>query len=197
MKLPLVIASTLVIAASAFAPVQQQRSSSVRLNAWISEQVGIVAPTNFFDPLGLSKNKSDAVMIHHRESELKHGRVAMAACLGWYLTAGGVHPAFNSELSSDPIKAMVELPLVGWMQIVFTCGAVEWLAEKIKERPGYEPGDLLGAAYWVDNSDAGWVDYQNKELTNGRLAMLAFMGIFVQDLYFGDYGDEIFKSLVK
>ena len=197
MKLPLLTGFALAATTTAFAPVQQQRSSSVRLNAWINEKVGIVAPTNFFDPLGLSKNKSDQVMKHYRESELKHGRVAMAACLGWYLTAGGVHPAFDSKLSSDPIEAMTQLPLLGWMQIVFACGAVEWLAEKIKERPGYEPGDLLGSAYWVDNSDAGWVDYQNKELTNGRLAMLAFMGIFVQDLYFHDYGDEIFKGLVK
>jgi hypothetical protein len=46
----------------------------------------------------------------------------MAACLGWYLNAGGVHPAFNSELSNDPLKAMVELPLVGWLQFVLGCG---------------------------------------------------------------------------
>lgn len=155
MKLPLLTGFALAATTTAFAPVQQQRSSSVRLNAWINEKVGIVAPTNFFDPLGLSKNKSDQVMKHYRESELKHGRVAMAACLGWYLTAGGVHPAFDSKLSSDPIEAMTQLPLLGWMQIVFACGAVEWLAEKIKERPGYEPGDLPGSAYWVDNSDAG------------------------------------------
>ena len=197
MKLSILVGFTLAAVASAFAPLQQQRTSSVRLNAWISEQVGILAPVNFFDPLGLSKNKSDDVMKHYRESELKHCRVAMAACLGWYVTAGGIHPAFNSELSTDPLQALKELPLLGWMQIFFACGAVEYLAEKIKERPGYQPGDLLGSAYWVDNSDEGWVDYQNKELTNGRLAMLAFFGVLYQDLTFGDYGDEIFKGLVK
>ena len=95
--------------------------------------------------------------------------VAMAACLGWFITAGGVHPAFNSELSSDPLEAAAQLPFVGWLQFILGCGAVEWLTEKIKARPGYVPGDILGAAYWVDNTDAGWVDYQNKELTNGRL----------------------------
>ena len=92
-------------------------------------------------------------MQYYREAELKHGRVAMAACLGWYLDAAGVHPAFNSELSNDPLKAMVELPAVGWLQFVLGCGAIEWLGVQIKNRPGYEPGDLLGAAYWVDNSD--------------------------------------------
>ena len=128
----------------------------------------------------------------YREAELKHGRVAMAACLGWYGTAAGVHPAFNSQLSSDPLKAAQQLPLIGWVQFVLGCGAIEWMAWQIKERPGYNPGDILGAAEWVDNTDEGWVDYQTKELQNGRLAMIAISGIFVQDLFFGKYGDAVF-----
>ena len=148
----------------------------------------------YFDPLGLSKGKDDATMQHYRESELKHGRVAMAACLGWYITAAGVHPAFNSELSSNPLEAAQQLPAVGWVQWFLGCGVAEYVAEKIKERPGYKPGDLLGAAYWVDDSDAGWVDYQNKEINNGRLAMVAFMGILVQAIYYDNYGDMIFKN---
>ena len=67
-------------------------------------------------------------MKYYREAELKHGRVAMAACLGWYLNAGGVHPAFNSELSNDPLKAMVELPAVGWLQFVLGCGGAYKIA---------------------------------------------------------------------
>jgi Chlorophyll A-B binding protein len=97
------------------------------------------------------------------------GPQAMAACLGWYITAGGTHPAFDGTLSSDPLKAAEELPFVAWLQFILGCGAVEWIEQKIKERPGYVPGDILGASYWVDNSDQGWVDYQNKEITNGRL----------------------------
>mmetsp|Transcript_1033 Transcript_1033/g.1591 ORF Transcript_1033/g.1591 Transcript_1033/m.1591 type:complete len:151 (-) Transcript_1033:1132-1584(-) len=147
----------------------------------------------FFDPLGLSNGKSDDVMSMYREAELKHGRVAMAACLGWYITASGVHPAFDSSLSSDPLQAMKELPMVGWAQFVLGCGAIEWLAQQIMKRPGYAPGDILGAGYWVDDSDEGWVDYQNKEINNGRLAMVAFMGIYVQDLFYGEYGDQIFR----
>ena len=176
---------------AAFAPAQQKAQSSA-LSAWKEETVvGITAPMGFFDPLGFSKNKSDSTMQHYREAELKHGRVAMAACLGWYLNAAGVHPAFNSELSNNPLEAAQQLPAVGWLQFVLGCGAIEWLAEKIKDRPGYKSGDLLGAAYWVDDSDEGWVDYQNKEINNGRLAMVAFMGIFVQALYFDNYGDAI------
>jgi light-harvesting complex I chlorophyll a/b binding protein 4 len=156
--------------------------------------VGITPPVGFFDPLGLSSGQSDSTMQLYREAELKHGRVAMAACLGWYITASGVHPAFNSALSSNPLEAAKELAPVGWLQFVLGCGAIEWLAQQIKTRPGYQAGDLLGAAYWVDDSDEGWVDYQNREINNGRLAMLAFMGILVQDLQFGSYGDQIFRS---
>ena len=91
------------------------------------------------------------------------------------------------------------------------------MAWQIKKRPGYKPGDVLGAAEWVDDTDEGWVDYQTKEvrrrhthartdihtltqttslfcmqLQNGRLAMIAISGIFVQDLLFGKYGDAVF-----
>ncbi|GAX14579.1 hypothetical protein FisN_6Lh357 [Fistulifera solaris] len=184
--------------AAAFAPASQTKSSSTVLSAWKDDAVvGKTAPAGYFDPLGLSKNKSDKTMAYYREAELKNGRVAMAACLGWYITAGGTHPAFGGSLSDDPLKAAGELSFVGWLQFIFGCGVIEFLGEKIKERPGYVPGDILGASFWVDNSDEGWVMYQNKELNNGRLAMLAFVGILTQDILYGNYGDMIFKPLVK
>jgi light-harvesting complex I chlorophyll a/b binding protein 4 len=184
--------------AAAFAPSPTTSRSSSALKAWVDEtRIGITAPVGFWDPLGLSKNKSDDVMAYYRESELKHGRVAMAACLGWYITAGGTHPAFNGELSSDPLEAARQLPFVAWLQFILGCGAVEWLTERIKERPGYKPGDVLGSAYWADDSDDLWVGYQNRELSNGRLAMLAIAGIYAQDVLYGQYGDELFRPLVS
>lgn len=39
--------------------------------------VGSSAPLGFFDPLGLSKGADAAKLNKYRESELKHGRVAM------------------------------------------------------------------------------------------------------------------------
>mmetsp|Transcript_46728 Transcript_46728/g.52264 ORF Transcript_46728/g.52264 Transcript_46728/m.52264 type:complete len:197 (-) Transcript_46728:276-866(-) len=195
MKLSIIL--SMVGSAAAFAPVQQQQqksTSSTAVSAWKEETVvGVTAPMGYFDPLGLSKNKPDHIMNAYREAELKHGRVAMAACLGWYLNAAGVHPAFNSSLSNDPLEAAKQLPAVGWVQFVLGCGAIEWLAEKIKDRPGYKPGDVLGAAEWVDDSDEGWVDYQNKEINNGRLAMVAIMGMLTQDIQFHQYGDQIFR----
>ena len=181
--------------AAAFAPAQQAKTSSTSLSAWKDDTVvGITPPVGFFDPLGFSKGKSDETMAYYRESELKHGRVCMAACLGWYITAGGTHPAFGGSLSSDPLEAAQQLPFVGWLQFILGCGAVEWLTEQIKKQPGYVPGDVLGASYWVDSSDEGWVDYQNKELNNGRLAMVAFAGIYTQNVLYGNFGDMIFNK---
>jgi light-harvesting complex I chlorophyll a/b binding protein 4 len=194
MKLSAIVASTLLASSAAFVP-SSSINQKTTLSAWKDDTVvGITAPVGFFDPLGLSVGKSDEMMMGYREAELKHGRVAMAACLGWYVTASGVHPAFNSALSSDPLEAAKQLPVVGWLQFMLGCGAIEWLAQSIKQRPGYKAGDILGAAYWVDDSDEGWVDYQNKEINNGRLAMCAIMGIIVQDLQFGNYGDMIFRK---
>lgn len=189
--------AALIGSAAAFAPASQtQQRPATEMSAWIEEQqVGITAPAGYFDPMGFSKGKSDEVMKFYREAELKHGRVAMAACLGWYVTAGGTHPAFNSSLSSDPLKAAQELPFVGWLQFILGCGAIEWLAQQIAKRPGYVPGDILGTSQWVDNTDESWVSYQNKEINNGRLAMLAFMGIFAQDAMTGEYGDMIFRQV--
>lgn len=185
----------LVVVSVAFAPPAATVKHGDALSAWKDETVvGVTAPVGYFDPLGLSVGKSDEIMAAYREAELKHGRVAMAACLGWYITAAGVHPAFQSTLSSNPLEAAQQLPMVGWLQFVLGCGAIEWLAEQIKDRPGYVPGDVLGASYWVDDSDEGWVDYQNREINNGRLAMVAFMGILVQTLLYGNYGDQIFRN---
>merc|ERR1719199_213634 len=103
MKLSILL--SMVGSAAAFAPAQQIAQSETSLSAWKDETVvGITAPMGFFDPLGFSKGKSEDIMTLYREAELKHGRVAMAACLGWYITASGVHPAFNSSLSSDPLE---------------------------------------------------------------------------------------------
>lgn len=79
--------------------------------------VGASAPLGFFDPLGFSKT-DDATLIKYRESELKHGRVAMLAVLGW-LTQEHFHPLYDGKLSSNPLKAFLEV-LVTTSQLFLT-----------------------------------------------------------------------------
>jgi len=47
--------------------------------------VGSSAPLGFFDPLGLSKGADAAKLNKYRESELKHGRVAMVRGSSFFL----------------------------------------------------------------------------------------------------------------
>jgi len=70
-----VLASFLVSAFSFIAP-----SARVVCNLRMSSDdasflPGATLPFGFFDPLGLSKGKSEGVLIRYRESELKHGRL--------------------------------------------------------------------------------------------------------------------------
>ena len=60
------------------------------LNGWVPDYEafcyglpGSLAPLGDFDPLGFSQGKSLEQMTSYREAELKHGRIAMAATLGW------------------------------------------------------------------------------------------------------------------
>mmetsp|Transcript_27901 Transcript_27901/g.57325 ORF Transcript_27901/g.57325 Transcript_27901/m.57325 type:complete len:90 (+) Transcript_27901:209-478(+) len=85
----------------------------------------------------------------------------------------------------------------GLFQIFVFVGFLEFLGLKIKNYDTYVPGDLLGASELVDNSDGGWLTYQQKELSNGRLAMCAIMGFWFQDLAFGETGDMLFKPMLN
>lgn len=47
-----------------------------------SDMVGASAPLGFFDPMGFSKGPEERLNAY-RESELKHGRTAMLAVVGF------------------------------------------------------------------------------------------------------------------
>ena len=46
-------------------------------------ELGAQAPFGYFDPLGLSKDGDTATFMRRRSTELKHGRVAMLATMGY------------------------------------------------------------------------------------------------------------------
>jgi len=162
--------------------------------------IGATKPMNYFDPLQLSKGKSEAEMNQLREFELKHGRVAMAAVFG-LIVEPRFHPLADSchlGHPTDPILSGVELNVAGKAQILGFCAGVEALNYFIKDGDKYKPGDLLGAAYYVaDEEDELWTSYQEKELNNGRLAMMAFAGFVTQYLLYGNTDDMLFKPMVK
>ena len=99
-----------VLLAAAFGTVsrafQLPRSCSIARNglsmAIVDESMpGQLPPLGFFDPLGLSSKDyvSQKELMRWRESELKHGRIAMLAAIGM-ITAEQWHPVY--ELPFQP-----------------------------------------------------------------------------------------------
>lgn len=95
----------------------------------------------YFDPLGLTDasfwGKSDDFTIGWlRQSEIKHGRVAMAAFVGYCVQSNFVFPwAMTMDGQSFPGTALSPpeqwdaLPLAAKLQIVLFVGFLEWYSE--------------------------------------------------------------------
>lgn len=138
--------------------------------------VGSSAPLGFFDPLGFTKGVGAGTVAKYRESELKHGRVAMLAVFGW-LTQERFHPLYDGKVSGNPLKALYEAPSFGLVQIFVFCGLLELLSLSAEKSSSYKMGDFLGVSSLIkDQSDPAWISFQTRELNNGRLAMFAILG---------------------
>jgi len=144
---------------------------------------GATKPLGYFDPLEFSKGVSDSDIVRFRESELKHGRVGMVSALTIPLIERFDHiPAIHQF---EHLHSSVQLG------IVFSIMAAEVTFMKngwkdpfassdnyFQLRDDYQPGDL-GLCLPVDD------DMLNKELNNGRLAMIASAGMIAQEFVTG------------
>ncbi|CAE8633895.1 unnamed protein product [Polarella glacialis] len=153
-------------------------------------------PNSVWDPAGLSKNKTEKEILELRAQELKHGRVAMAAVLGWFHVAAGYHAlgdaAAGERVSDNPLINVTQLPMGGMWQLVFTILCVEWCVTYVCKPSERRPWDIFG---WndvvADEEFPDWKSAQLQELNNGRLAMIGIVGLVVQDVMFGDYAAGI------
>merc|ERR1712087_580754 len=147
---------------------------------------GYTMPFKGFDPLGLSTLGSEYTLNWFRAAELKHSRVAMLATTGYLVQAAGFHfsgmlskdVSFESLSSMKPFDAWDAVPEEGKQQII---GAI-FLAEIISESNGthYLKGGELPTVIFppIDFSkvDADTLKTKrDRELNNGRLAMIAIM----------------------
>merc|ERR1712151_472904 len=161
--------------------------------------LGVQAPVGFWDPLGLSSDGDAAVFARRRETEIKHGRVCMFACIGYIVPYYFKFPGFLSpklglsfEDVPNGLAAITKVPSLGWVQIVATLGVYELF---INKPVGGEPGNYgkgrLGLGFLGPVNDEESRKRQlSAELANGRLAMMAIIGMFFQDgLTGGAWGD--------
>jgi len=171
---------------------------------------GAISPLGEFDPLGFSSDVDVLEVNRLREAELTHGRVGMLASLG-FLTQENFHPLFEAD-GGPAIDQIPELPPVLWFALTLAIGAAESLRiqkgwanpyESDGDDPrftnfpksdtnfqqlrlDYVPGDLrfdpLGLA--PEDPDE-FRAMQEKELSNGRLGMIAAAGFLAQEAVTG------------
>ena len=121
-----------------------------QLQALAAEQNPIVG---YFDPLGLSEDMffeetNEATIGFLRHAEIKHGRVAMAAFVGYCIQANGIHfpwtpyPGFEEGLS--PPEQWAAIPAAGKWQFLVFIGILEALGESFAPGEHYMAGGRPG-----------------------------------------------------
>jgi hypothetical protein len=182
-----------------------------------SDALGVIEPTGFFDPLGLSSGIDQEVserararahtfrlargcslwtraprpartscshaplaarsqtFDQYRTAELKHGRVAQLAVLGYivpeiYRFPGEIAPGITFASIPNGVAAIDAIPALGWAQMIFLIGAVDYygfLGDFDAGKPDLDPEELEKR--------------QLNELQHGRLAMLAILELLRHD----------------
>merc|ERR1740121_149833 len=150
-------------------------------------ELGVQAPVGYWDPLGLSKDGDADTFKRRRETEIKHGRVSMLATMGYiapeYFKFGGyLSPSTGLQFSDVPngLAALSKVPGAGIAQIVIFCGLTEVNFGFNAYKTGREPGNYGWKA--ITSTDPETKQKKLRaELANGRLAMVAIIGMFYQD----------------
>lgn len=177
---------------------EDDKPEPVSTGTTLESMEGATAPLGVFDPLGLSKYGSAATLYWYRAAEVKHGRVAMAATLGWIVNELGV--VFGGDVANGVsfkslgkgLDAWTNLPNAGKLQIIAFVGFLEWCSETSEVHPmrgGPSVVPLpLGMKLWDPFGFSGGLTNEERkvkrivELNNGRLAMIAVAGFFSASL---------------
>ena len=156
------------------------------LRAFESE-LGVQDPVGFFDPLGFTSDGSAENFKRRRQTELKHGRISMLATMG-YITPeitgkfpGYLSPSAGLKFADIPngLGAISKVPPLGWAQIFAYAGFCELSQDQSPGTPASE-GDF-GFKVLTSSDPEEKSKKLAAELANGRLAMMAIIGMFFQD----------------
>lgn len=147
---------------------------------------GNTAPLKNFDPLNYANVGSDETLRWFRAAELKHSRVAMLATTGYIVQAAGFHfpgmlskeISFESLSSMKPFDAWEAVPNAGKAQILGTIFVAELASEAQGThymKGGSYPTIIFPPIDFSGVSAETMKVKQDRELNNGRLAMIAIM----------------------
>lgn len=182
-----------------------------------SKEFGACDPLLFWDPVGFCGGDCTKEDFDRRRAvELKHGRVCMLACLGmiWPDVFGRIDgylsPSADLKFEDIPsgFAAISKVPWEGWSQMFLFVGVLETLVFKDQAIGGFtfakygtgekpEPGNF-GLGYPLGFGPVKDPEVRAKklliDLNNGRLAMIAFTGMVVQE---GVTGQSLIDQLTS
>jgi len=193
-----------VRAASAVGPKPLDKSKTG--GEFTAQLPGALPPFNtpFLDPLKFSEATPSKDMLRYREAELTHGRVAMLSTVGFVVGE-------QVEGSSFLFDKYISGPAIGHFQQVEEVAPLFWetialfvaVSETLRVQRGWADPYEGEEAYWALKEDyypgdmkfdplgltpltnEEFEDMQLKELSNGRLAMIAIAGMVAQELVDG------------
>jgi len=180
------------------APLAPARGSvsTVQMSAITPGDIGTTKPLGVYDPLGLM-TKNPEKYRRFQEMEIKHGRMAMAACAHVFVVGAGYKfPGYISYLSFPPLKfedipaspigSWETLPQAGWAQIVCLIAIID--NSLFAQDPNLAPGDVVGDKIpWVRYSDPAVKEFKlNAERNNGRAAMMGITGMIIHEALTGN-----------
>merc|ERR1719481_1789222 len=150
-------------------------------------ELGVQDPVGFWDPAGFTADGNVENFQRRRQTELKHGRISMLATMG-YITPeitgklpGFLSPSTGVKFADIPngLAAISKVPAAGWGQIVAYCAFCE-LSQDQSAGTSAAAGDF-GWKLLTSSDPAALKGKLSAEIANGRLAMMAIIGMFFQD----------------
>merc|ERR1711966_542945 len=160
-------------------------------------EASILVGNKGFDPLGFATSLKTLTIF--REAELKHGRLAMLAAVGWpvselfqpYLAKLTGSPDLLVKAAGLPEKApsllnggLDQINQFFFLAVIIFSGTIESVAINKIRTQDYIPGDLGFdplKIYQGVGSEEKRRELELKELNNGRLAMLAITCFAAQE----------------
>jgi len=175
------------------------------INGWVPDAnapcyglPGAISPLGYFDPIGFCKDRELGGVKRFREAEIMHGRVAMMATIGYLIGESTPTMAygftFPHTIANDQIPEIpgtILFPFFLAINIAESIRAnIGWvepgLGPLFSLRESYYPGDIGFDPLGLKPKTAeDFANMQAKELSNGRLAMIAAAGMCVQELVNG------------